>query len=94
MKALVMERPHLAAVKEVPDPVAGAGEVVIQVERVGICGTDFHIFEGEFLSPYPIIPGHEFSGTIHRIGAGVDGFRIGDRVTADPCCSAAAAPTV
>lgn len=84
MKALVMERPHLAVVKEVPDPVAGADEVVIRVERVGICGTDFHIFEGEFLSPYPIIPGHEFSGTIHQAGAGVEDFRIGDRVTADP----------
>ncbi len=84
MKALVMEQPRKAVVKEVPDPACGAGEVIVQVERVGICGTDFHIYEGEFLSPYPIIPGHEFSGTIREVGAGVDGFKIGDRVTADP----------
>ncbi|CAM3825327.1 zinc-dependent alcohol dehydrogenase family protein [Cohnella lubricantis] len=84
MKALVIEKPHQAVMKEVPDPIAGAGEVVIRVERVGICGTDFHIFEGEFLSPYPIIPGHEFAGTIHQLGEGVEGFGVGDRVTADP----------
>ncbi len=84
MKALVMEEPRRAVVKEVPEPKARPGEVVVRVSRVGICGTDFHIFEGEFLSPYPLIPGHEFSGTIHEIGAGVEGFREGDRVTADP----------
>ncbi|MBB6672429.1 zinc-dependent alcohol dehydrogenase family protein [Cohnella nanjingensis] len=84
MRALVIESPHRAVVKEVPYPSPRPGEVVIAVERVGICGTDFHIFEGEFLSAYPLIPGHEFSGTIHEIGAGVKGLRVGDRVTADP----------
>lgn len=54
MKALVMEEPRRAVVKEVPEPKAGMGEVVIRVSRVGICGTDFHIFEGSFvpLPPY------------------------------------------
>ncbi|WP_123041562.1 zinc-dependent alcohol dehydrogenase family protein [Cohnella candidum] len=84
MKALVMEKPHQAVVKEVPYPAPRQGEVVIEVVQVGICGTDFHIFEGEFLSPYPLIPGHEFSGVVHELGEGVEGFRIGDRVTADP----------
>ncbi|WP_187768077.1 zinc-dependent alcohol dehydrogenase family protein [Paenibacillus sp. PL91] len=84
MKALVIDKPQHATVQEVPYPSPGRDEVVIRVERVGICGTDFHIFEGEFLSPYPIIPGHEFSGTIHECGEGVEGFRIGERVTADP----------
>ncbi|MBB6731999.1 zinc-dependent alcohol dehydrogenase family protein [Cohnella zeiphila] len=84
MRALVMEKPRQAVVKEVPDPVPKPGEVVIEVERVGICGTDFHIYEGEFLSPYPIIPGHEFSGTIRRLGEGVTDLNAGDRVTADP----------
>lgn len=84
MKALVIEQPRQAVVKEVPYPHPGPGEVVIRVERVGICGTDFHIFEGEFLSPYPIIPGHEFSGTVHELGAGVGQLQVGDRVTADP----------
>lgn len=84
MRALIIDKPHEAAVREVPDPKPKPDEVVIQVEQVGICGTDFHIFEGEFLSPYPIIPGHEFSGTIYEVGEQVEGLRPGDRVTADP----------
>jgi 2-desacetyl-2-hydroxyethyl bacteriochlorophyllide A dehydrogenase len=84
VKALVIEKPRVAAIQEVPDPKPGFGEVVIKVRNVGICGTDFHIYEGEFISPYPIIPGHEFSGTIHEMGPGVNGFEVGERVTADP----------
>ncbi|WP_276354544.1 zinc-dependent alcohol dehydrogenase family protein [Cohnella caldifontis] len=84
MKALVIEAPHRAVVKEVPYPQPGPGEVTIRVKNVGICGTDFHIFEGEFISPYPIIPGHEFSGVIDQVGEGVTAFAPGDRVTADP----------
>lgn len=84
MKALVVESPRKAVIKEVPYPKPGAGMVTIKVANVGICGTDFHVFEGEFISPYPIIPGHEFSGTIHEIGKGVTGLQIGDRVSADP----------
>jgi Threonine dehydrogenase and related Zn-dependent dehydrogenases len=84
MKALVITKPHHAEVMDVPYPSPGPDDIVIKVEQVGICGTDFHIFEGEFLSPYPIIPGHEFSGTVHELGSCVEGLRIGDRVTADP----------
>ena len=84
MKALVFEAPKQAVVKEVPYPKPKAGEVTIKVANVGVCGTDIHIFEGEFISPYPIIPGHEFSGTIHELGEGVSGFQLGERVAADP----------
>ncbi|MEC1548492.1 zinc-dependent alcohol dehydrogenase family protein [Bacillus rugosus] len=84
MKALVIEAPYQAAVKEVPYPSPGPKEVVIKVENIGICGTDIHIFKGEFLSPYPIIPGHEFSGTVYETGEEVTNVKPGDRVTADP----------
>ncbi|WP_027417958.1 zinc-dependent alcohol dehydrogenase family protein [Aneurinibacillus terranovensis] len=84
MKALVIEAPHKAVIKDIPYPKPGAGEVTIKVENVGICGTDFHIYEGEFIAPFPIVPGHEFSGTIHEVGEGVTGFQAGDRVSADP----------
>lgn len=84
MKALVIEGPRKAVIKEVPYPAPKRGEVTIQVKVVGICGTDFHIFEGEFISPYPLIPGHEFSGIIHEVGEGVREFQPGDRVSADP----------
>lgn len=84
MKALVIEKPGQANIQEVPYPKPGPGEVTIQVHTVGICGTDIHIFKGEFISPYPIIPGHEFSGVIHETGEGVAGLQPGDRVSADP----------
>ncbi|WP_067936028.1 zinc-dependent alcohol dehydrogenase family protein [Alicyclobacillus kakegawensis] len=84
MKAVVVHAPHRASVETVPYPVPGPGEVTIQVKACGICGTDYHIFEGEFLSPYPIIPGHEFSGVVHELGDGVSELAVGDRVTVDP----------
>ncbi|MEI3611586.1 zinc-dependent alcohol dehydrogenase family protein [Pseudogracilibacillus sp. SO30301A] len=84
MKALVIEKPYTAVVKEVPYPKPGLDEVTIKVKNIGICGTDIHIYQGEFLSPYPIIPGHEFSGLIHEVGENVKDFKEGERVTADP----------
>jgi 2-desacetyl-2-hydroxyethyl bacteriochlorophyllide A dehydrogenase len=84
MKACVIEGPRSAVVREAPVPEPGPGEVLIRVERAGICGTDVHIYKGEYISPYPIIPGHEFSGTIAGLGEGVGGFNMGDRVTAEP----------
>ncbi|RXZ76990.1 alcohol dehydrogenase [Paenibacillaceae bacterium] len=84
MKALVVETPGVARVKEVPYPQPGAGEVTIKVERTGICGTDIHIYHGEFAPKFPIIPGHEFSGVVHEIGEQVTEFKVGDRVTVDP----------
>lgn len=84
MKAFVIEQPFQASVKDVPIPVPGPDEVLIRVERAGICGTDVHIFRGEYVSPYPIIPGHEFAGTVAQLGEGVSHLQIGSRVTAEP----------
>ena len=84
MKALVIESPRQAVVCELPVPRAKPGEIVVRVKRAGICGTDIHIYNGEYLSPYPIVPGHEFSGIVSEGGEGVEGFREGDRVSADP----------
>lgn len=84
MKALVIDGPRQAVVRDVDKPLPKAGEVIIKVERVGICGTDLHIFQGEYLSPYPIIPGHEFSGIVVETGAGVTHYQPGDRVCGDP----------
>ena len=84
MKALVIEKPHHAVIRDVPYPEPGPGEITVKVERVGICGTDFHIFAGTYLSPYPLIPGHEFSGVVDKVGEGVTAFKPGNRVTVDP----------
>src|SRR5690625_2771012 len=83
MKALVIEKPYSAIIKEVPYPKPGPSDITIKVEQIGICGTDIHICQGEFLSPYPIIPGHEFSGTVYEGGENVRDFKVGERVTAD-----------
>jgi D-arabinitol dehydrogenase (NADP+) len=92
MKALIIDEPGKARVAEVPIPKPGPGEVLIRVERCGICGTDVHIFRGEYLGSYPITPGHEFSGTITEVGAGVTSLAVGDRVAVEPNIACDACP--
>jgi len=84
MKALVIEKPNSAIVKEVPIPEVGNGEIRIKVKASGICGTDIHIYRGEYLGSYPIIPGHEFAGVVDAIGEGVTRFALSDHVSVEP----------
>ncbi len=56
---------------------------MIEVKAAGICGTDIHVFEGEFPASTPCILGHEFSGVIVEKGGSVSGFEIGDRITSE-----------
>lgn len=84
MRALVIEKPGTAVVKTMPIPQVGEHEVLIKVVASGICGTDIHIYRGEYLGDYPVIPGHEFSGTVEAVGSGVTRFKIGDRVAIEP----------
>lgn len=85
MRAVVIEQPDTVKVSTVDDPAPGPGQVVVQVAACGICGTDIHIVDGEFgPTPYPVVPGHEFAGTIAAVGAGVDRLRVGDPVAVDP----------
>jgi (R,R)-butanediol dehydrogenase/meso-butanediol dehydrogenase/diacetyl reductase len=68
-----------------PDPSPGPGEVVLRVERCGICGSELHLNDGpprEF--PGGMVMGHEFAGEIVALGSGVSGLRIGQRVAAYP----------
>ncbi len=84
MKAARIEEPGKGIVTRVAEPTPGPDDVLIQIRAAGICGTDLHIFHGEYEAIYPIIPGHEFSGDVAAVGANVRNFRVGDRVTADP----------
>ena len=84
MKAAQIDQPGHASVISAPEPVVGADDVLIKVRAAGICGTDLHIFKGEYEAVYPLIPGHEFSGEVVAVGANVRNFKVGDRVTADP----------
>ncbi len=81
MKAAVWYAAEDVRVEEVPEPTPAEGEVLIQVERTGICGTDLHEYLGGPLFALPgTILGHEYSGTVVEVGKGVDGFHAGDRV--------------
>ncbi|HEV2888677.1 MAG TPA: zinc-dependent alcohol dehydrogenase family protein [Jatrophihabitans sp.] len=84
MKAAVITGVGTCEVTDVPDPEPGPRQVVVQVAACGICGTDLHILQGEFAPRLPIVPGHEFAGTIAATGAEVTGLRVGDRVAVDP----------
>lgn len=85
MQALVYQAPWKMTVEDVPRPVAGPGEVVIDVKAVGICGSDVHGYTGSTgrRTP-PMIMGHEFSGIISAVGAGVTQAKEGDAVVATP----------
>lgn len=84
MKAAVFHGKGDMAVTDVRQPEPGPEEVVVRVAACGICGTDRHIFHGEFSTRPPVIIGHEYSGEITAIGRGVTGLAVGDRVAIDP----------
>ena len=89
MRALVIDGPRSARVREVEVPRPAAGRVVVDVHRVGICGTDVELFTGELAyfeqgkSRFPLRPGHEWCGVVSAVGAGVDEAWVGARVTGD-----------
>ena len=85
MRQAVMVSPGVIEFREVPEPRPGAGQVLIRVKRIGICGSDLHVNHGLHpFTSYPVVQGHEFSGVVEAVGEGVVGFRPGDKVTATP----------
>ncbi|KJK51777.1 alcohol dehydrogenase [Lentzea aerocolonigenes] len=84
MKAAVITGVGSVEVTTVDDPRCGPREVVVDVAACGLCGTDLHILQGEFAPTLPVVPGHEFAGTIVEIGSQVNELKVGDRVAVDP----------
>ena len=84
MKTVVIPNPNEISVLERDVQEPGAGQLLIQVMASGICGTDLHIYRGEYMGKYPVIPGHEFSGVVAAVGSGVARFKAGDRVAIEP----------
>lgn len=86
MRAIVINKPFEAYIKDVDDPKPGVGEVLVSVKACGVCGTDIHIFRGEESRvSYPIVPGHEFSGVVVDVGSDVGyDVSVGDSVVVDP----------
>ena len=87
MKAVVYDSAKNFTIKEIPTPDPKAGEVLVKIELAGVCGTDLHIHEGDFLAEFPLIPGHEMVGIVSALGAGVNQFKVGERVTVNPVVS-------
>lgn len=83
---------HPLKLSEVPVPAAGPGEVLIRVTACGVCRSNLHMIEGDWVANgvpaiSPIVPGHEVVGTIAELGTGVDWFKKGDRVGVQPLWS-------
>src|SRR6266542_840659 len=86
MRALVVERPGLAQMTELETPEPGPAEVLVRVAAAGICGSDLELLQGSRPAPYvryPVVPGHEWAGTVARTGPGVRGLASGDSVVAE-----------
>lgn len=86
MRALVFQRPHEAVVVEDREaPAIGPDEVLVRLERLGVCHSDFELLEGRYIIPvtYPIVPGHEWAGEVVETGPDVRGLAPGDRVVGE-----------
>lgn len=86
MKAAVLTEYGRIEWRDWPEPVCGPGQVLIGVRYASICGSDIHVFKGEFhpRTPVPFVPGHEFAGVIEQVGEGVTGFAVGEQAAVDP----------
>ena len=80
-----MTAPREIRFDTVPVPQPGPGQVLVKIKRIGICGSDIHVYHGEHpYTKYPVTQGHEVSGRIAAVGEGVTGFRVGQKVTIEP----------
>jgi 2-desacetyl-2-hydroxyethyl bacteriochlorophyllide A dehydrogenase len=91
MKAIVIDAPNQIELREVEKPVCRRGDVLIRSAKAGLCRTDLELLRGEVPAEwarYPLIPGHEWSGTVAEVGADVTELTVGDRVVSEgmiPC---------
>ncbi len=89
--AIVIDQPGDSSVlnyREVPDPVAGPGEVLIRTSAIGINYIDIYHREGKYPVEFPLIPGKEAVGTIVALGEGVTGLSVGDRIASTEALNA------
>ncbi|MDD2458157.1 MAG: alcohol dehydrogenase catalytic domain-containing protein [Eubacteriales bacterium] len=85
MNQQVMTAPHTIEIREVPVPEVKPGQVLVAMKRVGVCGSDIHVFHGQHpYVTYPLTQGHEVSGEIVALGEGVTSLAIGQKVTIEP----------
>ena len=81
----VMTKPGEIVFREIERAVPWAGQISVRMMRLGICGSDIHVYHGTHpFTSYPVTQGHEVSGIIDAIGPGVEMFRVGQKVTIQP----------
>ncbi len=81
----VMTEPGKIIFREIETPVPGPGQVLVRIKRIGVCGSDIHVYYGEHKGTgYPVTQGHEVSGQVAGLGEGVTQFRVGQKVTIEP----------
>lgn len=81
----VMTAPGKIEFREVPTPKPGPGEALIKIMKIGVCGSDIHVYHGEHpFTSYPVTQGHEVSGIVEELGEGVTGLSVGQKVTIQP----------
>lgn len=85
MKQAVMTAPGVIVFRDVDIPKIGKGEVLVKIKRIGVCGSDVHVYHGKHpFTSYPVVQGHEVAGEIAEVAPDVSGFKKGDRVTIQP----------
>ena len=81
----VMTAPGEIEFREVPVPEPEENQVLVKIRKIGVCGSDIHVYHGEHpFTSYPVTQGHEVSGEIEKLGSGVKGWKVGQKVTIQP----------
>lgn len=93
MRAVRLEDIGSLALRDVAEPMAGRGELLVRVLAAGICGSDRHMFRGEYPTGRPVMLGHEFCGIVEQVGEGVANYAGGELVTIDPNIACGSCPT-
>jgi 2-desacetyl-2-hydroxyethyl bacteriochlorophyllide A dehydrogenase len=85
MRQAVMIQPGTIEYRDIPEPEAGPGEVLLRIQRIGVCGSDVHVNHGKHpFTSYPVVQGHEFSAVVEAVGEGVANIDVGSKATATP----------
>jgi L-iditol 2-dehydrogenase len=85
MKQALMVNPGKIEIRQVPAPQPGTGQVLLRIHRIGVCGSDIHVYHGKHpYTSYPVVQGHEFSASVEAVGKDVTGIAPNTKVTAMP----------
>jgi L-iditol 2-dehydrogenase len=85
MLQAIMSQPGEIEFRDVQRPSIGDDQVLIEMRRIGVCGSDIHVYHGKHpYTSYPVVQGHEVSGVVAEVGQGVEGLAVGDKVTFTP----------